>query len=336
VTRTNERSACERRARRGLPGTGVALCLAALAGSVTFASPPQGDARPADDSGRVLVTVNGQPITDRDLEFLMVVRRIPEDARPRLRQPFLEQLIDARLMRAFLDSRKAQASPAELDAEVRRIRESIQRSGDDPDALLGRLGYTEQTLREELALPLAWRAYARLLITPERLREYYAQHRRRFDGTQLRASQVFLKAETDAERTAALESLRNIAAEIADKKLTFADAARQHSRAPSADEGGDVGWFGFRGRMPREFSRVAFALQPGEVSEPFATSFGVHLLTVTAERPGELSLEDVRREVFAELSEDLWDEIVGKQRAAAKIERKLAPGNGVEPDADRE
>jgi parvulin-like peptidyl-prolyl isomerase len=277
--------------------------------------------RAADEpDNRVLVRVNGQPITESQLEALMASRRVPPEKRPDLRRPFLEQLVDQRLMRAFLAERKSTASELELDAEIRRIRELIQRSGETPEAVLGRLGYTEGGLREELALPLAWRSYARLLITPDRLRGYWAKHRRRFDGTEVRASQIFLKVRTADERTAALDTLRGLRERVVAGETSFAAAAREHSQAPTATAGGDVGWFPFRGEMPAEFARAAFGLKTGEISEPFVTDFGAHLLTVTGEKPGDLSLEDVRREVFSAFADELWDEIVAQQRAKAEIE----------------
>ena len=277
--------------------------------------------RAADEPGsRVLVRVNGQPITGGQLESLMASRRVPPDKRLDLRRPFLEQLVDQRLMQAFLAERKATASELELDAEIRRIRELIQRSGESPEAVLGRLGYTEDGLREELALPLAWRSYARLLITPQRLREYWAKHRRRFDGSEVRASQIFIKARTAEERTAALDMLGGLRARIVAGDVSFAAAAREHSQAPTATAGGDVGWFPFRGEMPVGFVRAAFGLHTGEISEPFVTDFGAHLLTITGEKPGDLSLEDVRREVFSAFADELWDEIVSQQRAKAEIE----------------
>lgn len=276
--------------------------------------------RAADDpDSRVLVRVNGQPITEGQLAALLTSRHVPPEKRAALRRPFLEQLVDQRLMQAFLADRKAAASELELDAEIRRIRELIQRSGETPEAVLGRLGYTEDGLREELALPLAWRSYARLLITPDRLREYWAKHRRRFDGTEVRASQIFIKARTAEERTAALDTLRGLRARIVAGETGFADAARAHSQAPTATAGGDVGWFPFHGEMPAGFARAAFSLKAGEISDPFVSDFGAHLLTVTGEQPGDLSLEDVRREVFTAFADELWDELVAQQRAKAEI-----------------
>ncbi len=74
--------------------------------------------------------------------------------------------------------------------------------------------------------------------------------------------------------------------------------------------------------MPAPFSQAAFPLKTGEVSQPLRTRFGIHLLTVTARRAGQLSLEDVRKQVFNRLSNQEWDRIVGAERKRAKIEWK--------------
>ncbi len=61
----------------------------------------------------------------------------------------------------------------------------------------------------------------------------------------------------------------------------FADLAKQHSKCPSGQGGGDLGEFG-QGDMVPEFDAVVFSDLPiGQVSEPVKTQFGYHLLEVT-------------------------------------------------------
>ena len=298
----------------------VVLSLNVAAANTQDAAPFFVAQQPSDS---VLVTVGGSPITASDLEFLAISHSVPQAARPAARKRLLEQLIDRRLMRSYLKKQRATPPATEIDAQVARIHELIRAGDDEPQAVLAKLGFDDARLRSEVALPLAWQIYVRRVVTNGQLREFYKKHRQEFDGTEIRASQIFLKVAADADAATvkrANDELRRIRLQITDKKILFANAAKEYSAAPSAKRGGDVGFFPYRGKMLIEFSRAAFPLKAGEVSEPVRTRFGLHLLTVTDRRLGQLSLEDVRPLVYNALAQQEWTRLVAQQRKGAKIE----------------
>ena len=66
---------------------------------------------------------------------------------------------------------------------------------------------------------------------------------------------------------------------------SFDTLARQYSKCPSREKGGDLGYFG-RGQMVPEFENAAFSTPLGEVSDPVKTRHGWHLIKVTRKMKG--------------------------------------------------
>jgi peptidyl-prolyl cis-trans isomerase SurA len=77
-------------------------------------------------------------------------------------------------------------------------------------------------------------------------------------------------------------------------KEDFAALARQYSADGSAAAGGDLGWI-YPGDAIPEFERAMNALQPGQVSDPVITPFGVHLIQVLERRQDVASPERQRQ-----------------------------------------
>ena len=75
--------------------------------------------------------------------------------------------------------------------------------------------------------------------------------------------------------------------------------------------------------MPEDFSRTAFALKKGDVSEPLVSPFGVHLITVLEEKPGGKTWRDAENELRPAVTLYLFRWIADKERGTAKIEYEL-------------
>ncbi|KAL9608631.1 MAG: hypothetical protein Q9167_006552 [Letrouitia subvulpina] len=75
----------------------------------------------------------------------------------------------------------------------------------------------------------------------------------------------------------AIHILRDYERRIQSGEVSLGDLAMTESDCSSAKKNGDLGFFG-KGEMQREFEEVAFALEPGQVSDVVDTASGVHLI----------------------------------------------------------
>lgn len=90
-----------------------------------------------------------------------------------------------------------------------------------------------------------------------------------------------LSAEETAAKKAQIDSIYALLKDGAD----FADIAKRESEDPgSARRGGELGVFG-TGQMVPEFENAAYSLADGEISEPFLTQFGYHIVQTTSHHP---------------------------------------------------
>ncbi|QDT66939.1 peptidylprolyl isomerase [Calycomorphotria hydatis] len=273
------------------------------------------------DPEAVLATVNDVPITQADLDFELTARKVPEDRREELTERYLNGLIDRELMRQFLTHRKAMPEPEQLREAIGRMRERLEVGGEDVDALFAKIGFTEDRLKRAVALPLAWQKQVRRMVTEKQIQSYFEQHRRQLDGTRLEVRHLFIGPRKKADDAQVSQTLADIRRQIIDGELTFAEAAKAHSTAPSAAAGGEIGWITYRGKLPKSVSDAAYELNEGEITSPVASPFGWHLVQVGTIEPGELSLEDARAEVVNQLADQLWANLVAQQKQTAEIVR---------------
>jgi peptidyl-prolyl cis-trans isomerase C len=246
----------------------------------------------------VIATVDGHEIRRSELEAAQ--RGLPEQYRQVPLQliygPLLDRVIDSRLL-----SDEAERSSV---AEDRTVQEQLARAR----AQVLRDALVEQKLAQG--------------ITEEKLRERYEQSKQGADFAheEVQARHILLPSEQEAK--AVIEQLQ----EGAD----FGELAKDKSIGPSAETGGDLGFFR-REQMVPEFAEAAFAMDVGASSEaPVQTQFGWHVINVVDKRKVEPTFaesepqlrEDVARDIVTALLEDL--------RGGARIERFDLDGSPME------
>jgi peptidyl-prolyl cis-trans isomerase C len=149
-------------------------------------------------------------------------------------------------------------------------------------------------------------------ITQELLQEAYQD---RFadapETPEFRAAHLLVATEEEA----------NAAKAQLDAGEAFADVAAAVSTDVTSANGGDLGWFG-AGTMVEEFETAVMALEIDEISDPFETQFGWHIVTLTDQRARPApTFEQVVQQLSAELQEAAVIAYLDELSAATTVER---------------
>ncbi|CAB5644512.1 Peptidyl-prolyl cis-trans isomerase surA [Comamonas aquatica] len=145
--------------------------------------------------------------------------------------------------------------------------------------------------------------------------------------TQNHARHILLRTSPQLGEREAAQRLLELRQRL-DRGARFEDLARQYSEDGSAASGGDLGWAG-PGRYVPEFEQALNALQPGQVSQPVVSRFGVHLIQLVERRQATLTpreqremLRDVVREQKLEKAQATW---LQELRGQAYVEYREPP-----------
>jgi len=165
-------------------------------------------------------------------------------------------------------------------------------------------------------------------VSDEEVRRYWDENKAQFGKRPeaYRFEEIPVLTEPGAEeRERARAEAQRIKDEIAAGR-DFAAAARQYSDdTGSADQGGDLGWFG-RGRMVPAFEDAAFSSPAGDLEGPIETDFGFHILQVLEKRGDD---EVHARHILVAFKRDESDRLRAQERAE-EIRAAIAAGADVD------
>ena len=137
--------------------------------------------------------------------------------------------------------------------------------------------------------------------------QYYQDRPELFRTEELLSASHFLKmGKTEEEFDQALEAVKSIRQRM-EKGEDFTELVRAESDDKGND--GNLGTFG-KGRMVPEFEQAAYALKPGELSQPVKTQFGWHLIQLHDRiAPKVTPFEDIKEKVIEYLTERKKDKV---------------------------
>ncbi|WP_332650115.1 peptidylprolyl isomerase [Lysinibacillus sp. 54212] len=265
-----------------------------------------------EDESRTVATVDGEVITEAELNELMTSQHGPT---------VLDSLITNKIVELEAKKLDVKVSKDEIEKEYKVYAEEF--GGEE--ALLESLkaynvGVEEIKKDIETYLTTLKVMEEYVEIKDEDVKTYFEENKNMF-GTpeEVEASHILLEDEATAK-----EVLAKVKA-----GEDFAKLAKEYSKDPgSAENGGALGFFG-TGKMVPEFEEAAFAMKKGEVSaEPVKTVNGYHIIKVTDKKEAveatfEDSKEEARKLLLEERINQEYQTWINEKKSEYKIENKL-------------
>ena len=286
---------------------------------------------------QIAATVNGEKILVGEVKKVLDGRpysvALTEDQKKQLRQAALDVLVEDLLMRQYLSKHVKDVSRTEFDKEVQELTVELKKQTKTLDMFLKETGQTQEQLSRDIVARLQWRSLLGRFCPDDKAKVYYDSNKLFFDKVFVRASHIQIRLDAKAtkeQRDKAEQTLRVVRQEIAAGKMKFEDGVKQYSQCPltkdNKERPGDMGQFPYKFVVWPEFSKTAFALKKGELSDIVQTAAGLHLIWVTDRTAGEPStfeaLKETVREIWAQ-EEDLYARILTDQQKNGSVKREL-------------
>ncbi len=156
-------------------------------------------------------------------------------------------------------------------------------------------------------------------VIPEDIEDYYHLNLEKFsEPEKIKASHILVKPqkEGDQGKEEALKKAKNILKEVREGKEPFSVLAKKYSDCPSAQKGGDLGYFE-KGDMEKPFEDAAFSLKEGEISSLVETKFGFHIIKVEEIKEDRVdSLEEMKDQIICDLKKEKAQEFLDREIGA--------------------
>lgn len=248
-------------------------------------------AKPKGTSANVVATVNGTQITYAEYEAYKTKR---EQEMPNVRlspKVLVEELVDMELLKQ-----------AAIQAGIEK-RSEIKAK-------------IEQNTANVLIQALLREKFGHAQYSDAKLKETYQKLVAKSGGTEYKARHILVKTKAEAEK---------IIAQL-NKGANFATLAKKESTAPSAPQGGELGWFTPDTMVP-PFTAAVEKLKKGQYTKtPVHTRFGWHVILLQNTRQVNApTFKEVKPRLESLLTQRAIEAYVSKLRTNAKVSTKTLP-----------
>ena len=245
----------------------------------------------AQISHGIAAVVNDDIVTTHDLRqrvlFMLATTGVErnEETLQRIQAQALRNLVDEKIQIQESDKYEQTIGDREIDQSVARL---IGRNGLDPQVVAQQLasaGISINTLRDQVKSEIAWQRIvnglygSRIRISDAQIDETLNRLTANASKPSYRVAEIFIEATPDiGGLDGAMEGARAMIAQ-AQQGAPFGLLAQQFSSAPSAANGGDVGWV-HEGELRPEIDEVLVQMEKGNISNPIQVPGGVYVIVL--------------------------------------------------------
>ncbi|HGO5855477.1 TPA: peptidylprolyl isomerase [Mannheimia haemolytica] len=261
---------------------------------------------------RVVALVNDTPIMQSQVQRVLGKKKATEASQ----RAAIDQVIDDMLVQQAMKEAGVKVSPAAVNQAVENV--AIQ-NGITYGQLLDALDYQGITLEQfkrNIAQQMAMEQVRHISISksiqvaPQQVqalaKELMAKDKaagklKTVSGKEHRISHILLKTNPILNDAQAKAKLSSLTTDINSGKISFEEAAKTHSvDYASGADGGDLG-FNFLEIYDPAFANVASKIKPNQISAPFKSQFGWHILKVTDTRNGDRTEDAYHQRAYQQL-----------------------------------
>jgi peptidyl-prolyl cis-trans isomerase SurA len=246
---------------------------------------------------KVVAIVNKEVVTWSDLyktmefEATETLKRMPDKERReyfKKNEPrYLDALIEQRLQLQEAARLGIGASEEEVNLTIQSMRSKYKLSQEEFEASIRKEGFTMQDYRKKLAEQITVgrlvdsEVKSKIVVAESDIRDFLAAHPEFSMGNEgYHISQIYLSPKRNQQEMD--EKLKAVYADL-NAGMPFPLVARKHSEDGSAQSGGELG-FVKKDQLSKEFLEAIGKMRDGEISQPFGSDTGVHIVRLNETR----------------------------------------------------
>ena len=272
---------------------------------------------------RVVAVVNQEVITWSDLYRFMeadaspAAKALPQEERRKIFKEneamVLDSLITFRLQVQEAVNNRLSVSEAEVKETIDGIKKKYNMTDAQFQSSLKTEGYSLEEYKRRLADQILQskivnlQVRSKILVTDADIDNFMKDNKHGTGSTEMyRIRQIFFNKPKDQAGIVEVEEKAEAIFSRARQGEKFAELARQYSEDATRATGGDIGFIE-KGSLAKEFSAALASMKQGDVSRPFWSDRGMHILMLE-QMSAPKSPAEIREEAKAALQSKLFNE----------------------------